>query len=256
VEDSVTKLNKFVENQFYENCFGIETFKQMDLTNEVAESFCSNSNPEAQNIPPGPLSPEFQPLRILHPWPGYPASTFPLGDWTSRQAREERVQQDSLHRYKRSLNTKLDELKMKMTTKMKKISCILHQSGLTDADGNIATDGMMENVDSMQVEQSLKSDLKQSIKQCSQVVKCLTLNMARRDTEGAIEFIKCFEKKKKEACVKKSIREKLVLQLREDMSLEDVKNILSGVSAKSPVYYNASPLLHNIVDHIFITEFL
>ena len=115
---------------------------------------------------------------------------------------------------------------------------------------------LIEKVDSMQIEQSLKSDLKQSIKQCSQVVKCLPLNMASRDTEGAIEFSKCFEKKKKEACVKKSIREKLVLQLREDMSLEDVKNILSRVSANSPLYYNASPLLDNIVDHIFIAELL
>ena len=68
MEDSVTKLNKFVENQFYENCFGIETFKQMELTKEVAESFCSNSRPEAQNIPPVPLSPQLQPLPILHPW--------------------------------------------------------------------------------------------------------------------------------------------------------------------------------------------
>ena len=46
-----TKLDKFVENQFYENCFGIEVFESMESLQENANSFCTTSRSSVDTTP-------------------------------------------------------------------------------------------------------------------------------------------------------------------------------------------------------------
>ena len=248
-----TKLDKFVENQFYETCFGIDMFEKMKSLQENATSICTASTSTvATTLSPSHLGNlQSQPRPMWGGWPGYPAATFPLDIFKMRNK--------SLYRSKRNLKTKLDEIKQKMSSKLQKISCILHKSGITTSEGNIDTLGMLETVNSMSLDINLKSDLKQSIEDCRKVVKCFSESSVDNDAMGehgeAIEFINCYEKKKKEACVKKSIRERLMAQLREDMSLEEIQNILSRGSTNSPLYYSAFPGIENIVQAIFIADY-
>ena len=146
-----------------------------------------------------------------------------------------------------------------MSLKLQKISCILHKSGITTPEGNLDTVGMLETVDSLSIDYSLRSDLKKSIEDCRKVVKCFSESSVNNDAMGehgeAIEFVNCYDKKKKEACVKKSIRERLIAQLKENMSLEEIQNILSRGSSNSPLYYSAFPGLENIVQTIFMADY-
>ena len=241
--DSTAKLDKFVENQFYEKCFGIKIFEQMKSMKENSTTLCTQQSPSGQT----PL----QPLPLPSGWPGYPASTFPLSVFKLRNK--------SPSRSKRNLLSKLDEIKEKMAKKIQKISCILQESGIITSAGNIDKEGLMQKVDSYSLDPSLKADLKQSIEDCIKGVECSAHQSGNDDAMAgqgeAMEFIGCYEKKKKEACVKKSIREKLILQLRENMSVEEIQNILSRGSANSPLYYSAFPIFENIVQAIFINDY-
>ena len=268
--DNGAKLDKFVENQFYINCFGAKALKSMKSNLAKANTICKQKEREVTSKPVTLLTYPFQSLQMINPFearPGYPASTFPLHTFRPTLAQEEQEPQVTSVRSKKSLNTKLEELKRKMTIKLKKISCVLNKSGITYSNGTIDSAGMKKSIDSLQLDFNLTFALKENIEMCEEAASCLPQAQFGKESGGettgqAIQFLKCYEEKKKEACVKKSIREKLVLQLREDMTLEDVEKILSRGSTKSPMYYTALPLLEyestifdEIVDAMFSIDF-
>ena len=253
IDNSETRLDKFVLNQFYENCFGPEEYKRMKSIQTNATNLCKTPASTTPSTPshshPPSLQMKFPTIRSG--WPGYPADVLPLAIFQLRNK--------SFFRSKRNLETRLDKIKQKMATKIQKISCIIHKSGITNDDRSINIAGLINAVESVSLDQNLKSDLKQSIEVCGKVVKCFSESNVDNNAMGehteAIEFINCYEKKKKEACVKKSIREKLIAQLKENMSLEEIQNILSRGSANSPQYYASFPDFENIVHTIFITDY-
>ena len=243
------KIDRFVEDQFFEHCFGAKIHHEMTEDQEKANAECSDVlEPPVKEVTT-PIKP---PLFLTLQWSVYPASTFPISVLSNSNL--------SNLRQKRSLVDQLDEATNKLEIKLKKMKCVLHTSGVTTRKGDIDVDGIVRNYETKLNDANLKLDLKKGVMACIKQVDCLesdysSLEENHRQVDKAIKFVDCWRRKKKEACVKRSIREKLINQLKNNMSVEEIKQIMTG-SSSSPIYYSSSVLFSNIVETILYAESL
>ena len=68
-------------------------------------------------------------------------------------------------------------------------------------------------------EEELRSSLMKGLAECKETVQCLhqarsTAGLSQELLAKSLDFLKCFEAKKTEACVKKNIKQKLLDKLR------------------------------------------
>ena len=243
------KIDKFVEDQFFEHCFGAKVHNEMTEDQEKANAECSDAlEPPVKEVAT-PIKP---PLLPTLQWPVYPASTFPISVLSNSNLPN--------LRQKRSLVNQLDEATNELENKLKKMKCVLHTSGVTTREGDVDVDGIVRSYETKLNDANLKLDLKKGVMACVKQVDCLesdesSLEEDHRQVNKAIKFIDCWRRKKKEACVKRSIREKLINQLKNNMSVEEIKQIMTG-STTGPMFYSSSVLFSNIVDTVLYAESL
>ena len=108
--------------------------------------------------------------------------------------------------------SKVDDLKSKMNLKIKEMNCFFIQLGVLDKEGLITREKLL-NEFNVSMEDVL---LRKGLVKCEEKSKCLggVRGSARSHLSQALDFYKCYEEAKTEACVRKNIRTKVTQQLR------------------------------------------
>ena len=112
--------------------------------------------------------------------------------------------------------SKVDDLKSKMNLKIKEMNCFLIQLGVLDKEGRITRETLMIEFNDSVEDVLLRKDLSDGLIKCEEKSKCLggVRGSDRSNLSQALDFYKCYEEAKTEACVRKNIRTKVTQQLR------------------------------------------
>ena len=106
-----------------------------------------------------------------------------------------------------------------MKIKTQEINCLLIELGVLEKDGRIAKETLLEEVKGyIKDDVLLRKDLTDGLIKCEEKSRCQAGvradEMAHLQLSRALDFYKCYEGAKTEACVKKDIRTKVTQQLR------------------------------------------
>ena len=112
--------------------------------------------------------------------------------------------------------SRLDDLKAKMNLKMKEMNCFLTQLGVLDNEGHITRETFLIELENSIEDVLLRKDLSDGLVKCEEKSKCQggVSGSVRSHISQALDFYKCYEGAKTEACVRKNIRTKVTQQLR------------------------------------------
>ena len=112
--------------------------------------------------------------------------------------------------------SRVDDLKAKMNFKIKEINCFLSQLGVLDNKGRITRETFLNELKDSIEDVLLRKDLRDGLVKCEEKSKCLSevSGSVRSHLSRALDFYKCYEGAKNEACVRKNIRTKVTQQLR------------------------------------------
>ena len=112
--------------------------------------------------------------------------------------------------------SRVDDLKAKMNLKIKEINCFLTQLGVLDIEGHITRETFQNEFKDSIEDVLLSKDLSDGLDKCEEKSKCLggVRGSVGSHLSQALDFYKCYEGAKTEACVRKNIRTKVTQQLR------------------------------------------
>ena len=112
--------------------------------------------------------------------------------------------------------SRLDDLKAKMSIKIKEMNCFLTQLGVLDNEGHITRETFLIELKNSIEDVLLRKDLSDGLVKCEEKAKCQggVGGSVRSHISQALDFYKCYEGAKTEACVRKNIRTKVTQQLR------------------------------------------
>ena len=246
--DENANIEKYIKDQFFENCFGSDTMKLMGDREAHARSYCSK---EILKTTPRPSStstsstrpttatsttttlrtttatkrtttrwswmspslqglqyPVFPSLPLINQLQYYPS---PLQNQVLGAARPRGQKSLSV-----SVTSKVDELKSKLNLKIKEMNCFLTKLGVVDTEGLITRETLLKEFKDSIEDLLLRKDLSDGVIKCEEKSKCLGGMRAsdRSHLSQALDFYKCYEEAKTEACVRKNIRSKVTQQLR------------------------------------------
>ena len=114
------------------------------------------------------------------------------------------------------MTSKVDDLKSKMNLKIEELNCFLIQLGVLDKEGLITKEKLLNEFNDSIEDVLLRKDLSDGLVKCEEKSKCLggVRGSDRSNLSQALDFYKCYEEAKTEACVRKNIRTKVTQQLR------------------------------------------
>ena len=254
--DENANIEKYIKDQFLENCFGSDTIKLMGDREAHARSYCSKEILKTTARPPSPFTSSTRPTTatsttVTSTTTTYTSTTLRTTTATKRTTTrwswmspslqglqypvfpslplinqlqyypspfQNQVLGEARPRGQRSVSvtSKVDDLKSKMTLKIKEMKCFLTKLGVLDTDGLITRETLLNEFKDSIEEVLLRKDLSDAIIKCEEKSKCLSGMGAsdRSHLSQALDFYKCYEEAKTEACVRKNIRTKVTQQLR------------------------------------------
>ena len=114
------------------------------------------------------------------------------------------------------MTSKVDDLKSKLNLKIQEMNCFLTKLGVVDTEGLITRETLLKEFKDSIEDLLLRKDLSDGVIKCEEKSKCLGGMRAsdRSHLSQALDFYKCYEEAKTEACVRKNIRSKVTQQLR------------------------------------------
>ena len=258
--DENANIEKYIKDQFFENCFGSDTMKLMGDREAHARSYCSKEILKTTARPPSPFTTSTRPtaatsttvtLTVTSTTTTSTTTTLRTTTETKRTTTQwswmspslqglqypvfpslplinqlqyypspfqNQVPGEARPRGQRSasVTSKVDDLKSKMTLKIKEMKCFLTKLGVLDTDGLITRETLLNMFKDSIEDMLLRKDLSEAIIKCEEKSKCLggmTVS-DRSHLSQALDFYKCYEEAKTESCVRKNIRTKVTQQLR------------------------------------------
>ena len=242
-------IEKYIKDQFFENCFGSDTMKLMRDRVAHARSYCSKEASKTTPEPPSHSS--TSPTTITSSTTTSTTTTTTLTTTTTSATRttsrwswispslqypvfpslplinqlqyypspfQNQVLGVARPRGQRSLSvtSKVDDLKSKMNLKIEELNCFLIQLGVLDKEGLITKENLLNEFNDSIEDVLLRKDLSDGLVKCEEKSKCLggVRGSDRSNLSQALDFYKCYEEAKTEACVRKNIRTKVTQQLR------------------------------------------
>ena len=115
------------------------------------------------------------------------------------------------------MSADISSLESQVQLSVRRMDCLLAGLGLHTSQAGLDYTALWSGLESDVGDPNLRETLRTGLEQCGQSVQCLhqtEQQHARVITKKALDFLKCFESKKTEACVKKSIKKKLLEKLR------------------------------------------
>ena len=104
-----------------------------------------------------------------------------------------------------------------MLQSVRRMECILAELGLETSRGQLDFTRLWSSLESEVSDPQLRESLRTGLQDCQRSVQCLhqtEQQNTRVQIKKSLDFLKCFESKKTEACVKKNIKRKLLEKLR------------------------------------------
>ena len=112
----------------------------------------------------------------------------------------------------------ISSLQRKVEQSVRRTECLLAALGVEnreEVEGGLDYTNLWAALQSDLTDSRLRETLRTGLEDCHRSVQCL--HQAGQQSSGlkkSVDFLKCFESKKTEACVKKNIRRKLLEKLR------------------------------------------
>ena len=100
---------------------------------------------------------------------------------------------------------------------VRRMDCILRELGLETSQGQLDFSSLWSSLVREVSDPGLRETLRTGLQDCQRSVQCLhqtEQQSTRLQVKKSLDFLKCFETKKTEACVKKNIKRKLLQKLR------------------------------------------
>ena len=114
-------------------------------------------------------------------------------------------------------SSQISALETKLSSALRKASCSLALVGVEARDGEVEYSALLAGLEEDVTDRELLEELKVGLADCDRRVQCLQESSdldTRTKVAMSVEFLKCFQSKQTEACVKKSIKRKLLEKLR------------------------------------------
>ena len=240
--DENTNIEKYIKDQFFENCFGAETMKLLGDKIAHAKFHCSREILKTTQ-PPSPSSTR-PPTRKSTTTTSIPTSTTANNEitstarwsWISPSLQypvfptlplinqlqyypspfQNQVLGAPRPRTQRSVSmtSNINDLKLKMNLKIKEMNCFLSKLGVLNAEDRITREDLQKEINESIDDVLLRQDLSDGLIECEEKSRCAGGVDSESHLSQALDFYKCYEEAKTEACVKKNIRIKVTQQLR------------------------------------------
>ena len=119
------------------------------------------------------------------------------------------------------LSDDISALQSQVVQSVRRMECWLAALGLDTSQDQLDYSALWSGLQSDLSDVQLRERLRSGLLECHRTVQCLHLEQGTRGhLKKSVDFLKCFESKKTEACVKKNIKRKLLEKLRRVKYLE------------------------------------